>query len=74
MSITKSFSYKLSITQSAMKRRLLGILLRDRIQRECIREGTKIRNVLQEVAQIEWIWPDPLARTFEIRWVHRITV
>lgn len=56
MSLTKSVTSKLSTAKRAMERRMLGISLRERKRNECIRQQAKMRDVVQEAAEMQWTW------------------
>lgn len=51
MILTIKSTNKLKITQKAIERAMLGISLRDRIHNEEIRRRSKVRDVIQNVAE-----------------------
>jgi hypothetical protein len=52
--LTKASINKLSVTQRAMERAMLGISLRDRVLNEDIRARTKVKDVAEVVLGLKW--------------------
>ena len=70
--LTKQTMHKLSVTQRAMERKMLGISLRDRMTNAWIREKTKVTDVAKKVASLKWNWAGHIARCQDSRWTKKI--
>jgi hypothetical protein len=46
---------KFKVAQRAIKRTMLGVSLRDRIQNEVIRERTKVTDIADRITSLKWL-------------------
>lgn len=69
--LTVKSSNKLRVAQRAMERAMLNISLRDKIRNKEIRERTKVRDVMEEIAVKKWRWAGHIARQDSSRWTLR---
>ncbi|CAH2235186.1 jg16174 [Pararge aegeria aegeria] len=63
---------RLSITQRAMERAMLGVSLRDQITNEEIRRRTRVTDIAQRVAKLKWKWAGHIARRTDGRWGSKV--
>ncbi|CAH2269230.1 jg1750 [Pararge aegeria aegeria] len=57
---------RLRVTHRAMDRAMLGVSLRDQIRNEEIRRRTRVTDIAQRVAKLNWAWH--IARRTDGRW------
>jgi len=60
--LTKQAENSLRVAQRAMGRVMLGMKLRDRERSTWIREKTKVKDIVQVVKQLIWMWAGHVAR------------
>ena len=72
MTLTKASVNKLSVTQRAMERAMLGISLRDRVRNQVIRARSKVKDVAEVVLALKWRWVGHVARDDEDKWTKRL--
>lgn len=51
---------------------MLGIRLRDRQRNDSIRNRTKVKDVIERVAELKWTWAGHVARQSHDRWAKRV--
>ena len=59
--ITKAFVKKLETSQRAMERRILNVMLKDRIRNTTIRQRTRVTDIVQYVTNTKWKWAGHIA-------------
>jgi hypothetical protein len=72
MTLTKASVNKLSVTQRAMERAMLGISLRDRVRNQVIRARSKVKDVAEVILAMKWRWAGHVARDDEDKWTKRL--
>ena len=70
---TKQLENKLQVEQRAMKRKMLHIILRDKIKNTDIRRQTKVKDIIQKIKESKWKWAGHLMRREDNRWTKRAT-
>ena len=64
---------KLTRTQRAMERLILGVSLRDRKKAKEIREQTKVEDIIKSIKKKKWQWVGNVYRRQENRWTKNVT-
>ncbi|CAG9831296.1 unnamed protein product [Diabrotica balteata] len=72
LTLTKAAAIKLRVTQRRMERSMLGITLRDRITNEDIRTRTRVTDIIEKIARLNWRWAGHIARMTDRRWTKRL--
>ena len=70
---TKQLENKLQVEQRAMKRKMLHIILRDKIKNTDIRRQTKVKDIIQKIKVSKWKWAGHLMRREDNIWTKRAT-
>lgn len=70
--LTNRLAQRLSRTQRAHERLILGIRLADRRRNTWIREQTKLDDIIERAAESKWRWAGHVARRTDNRWTKRI--
>lgn len=68
-----NYKNKPQIVQPAMKRRTLGIRLKDKIRNIEITKSTKVTDKVNRARTFNWTWAGHIARTRDNRWIRPIT-
>ncbi len=70
---TKELERKLRSAQREMERRMLGVTWRDKKRASCIREQTKVEDILMTIKNKKWTWAGHVMRRLDNRWTTRVT-
>lgn len=70
--LTQKSAERLRTTQRAMERSMLGISLRDKIRNTEIRRRTKVKDIIERVAELKWRWVGHVARQDTNKWTIRV--
>lgn len=72
MTLTIQSANKLRITQRAIGRAMLGIILRDCIKNEEIIRRTRVDDIIGRIECLKWSWVGHVARQDNDRWTKRV--
>ena len=64
---------KLTSTQRAMERLMLGVRLRDKKKASEIREQTKVEDIIKSIKKKKWQWVGHVCRRQDNRWTKKVT-
>ncbi|CAH2218147.1 jg26772 [Pararge aegeria aegeria] len=67
-SLTMGLIRSLRVTQGTMERAMLGVSLRDQIRNEEICRRTRVSDIAQQVAKLNWQWAEHIARRTDGNW------
>ena len=70
---TKHIEQKLITAQKAMERRILNIIIPDKIRNSEIRQQTKVNDVMLKIKETKWRLAGHLIRRKDNRWTKRLT-
>ena len=66
--LTTKTQNKLAAVQTKMERSVLNITYRDRKTNICLREKTKVTDVIEQVRRQKWTWAGHVSRIRDNRW------
>ena len=72
IALTVRNAQRLRVMQRAIERRMLGVSLRDRIRNEELRRRSKIKDVIERIAELKWSWAGHVARQSDTKWPLKI--
>lgn len=72
-SIIRRQMSKLQVCQRRMERTILGVTLRDRIEKTEICQRTGVRDVAETAKSLKWNWAAHVAHMNQGRWARRVT-
>ncbi len=70
---TKQAQNKLAAAQTKMERSMFNITYKDRNINICVREMTKVIDIINTVRKMKWSWAGHINRLKDDRWTSRIT-
>ncbi len=70
--LTKELEGNLRIAQRGMEKRMFGITFRDKKRALCIRELTKVEDILMTIKNKAWTWAGHVMRRHDNRWPTRV--
>jgi hypothetical protein len=68
--LTARQGFKFKVAQQAMERAMLGVSLRDRIERD--RKRTKVTDIAHRISTLKWQWTGLISRRTDNRWGQRV--
>ena len=71
--LTKQAQNKLAAAQTNMERSMFNITYKDRNINICVREMTKVIDIINTVRKMKWSWAGHINRLKDDRWTSRIT-
>ena len=73
MSLTNKLASKLQVAPRSMGRVMLNIACRDRKRNECVREQTKVLDIIAKAKSLNWEWAGHIGRMADNRWAKKCT-
>lgn len=56
ITLTKNSAYRLTTTQRAVERSMLGTFMKNRVRTKDITKRTGVTNVIKRIAEMKWRW------------------
>jgi hypothetical protein len=72
-SLTKADRMKLSVTERAIERRMIGVTRLDHVTNEQLRRQTQVKDVVEEAEKAKLRWAGHLIRRDDGRWTRAVT-